>query len=88
MPTSVDLNLLSGGAVLLAGTAAGFINSIVGSGTLVSFPTLVGVGFDRVGANMANNVGLFPGSLSASYGFRRELAGQRSRIIALAREDR
>ncbi len=84
MINTVDLNLLSAGAILAAGTAAGFINAIVGSGTLVSFPTLLGVGFDRLSANMANNIGLFPGSLSASYGFRRELAGQRKRILALA----
>ena len=28
-------------AVLLAGTAAGTINAVVGSGTLITFPTLL-----------------------------------------------
>jgi uncharacterized protein len=81
---NVDLTIVSSTAILLAGAAAGFINAIVGSGTLISFPTLLGVGFERLAANMANNVGLFPGSVSATYGFRRELAGQRQRLQRLA----
>jgi uncharacterized protein len=79
-----DLTLARSAAIVAAGGAAGFINSIVGSGTLVSFPTLVGIGFDRIDANVANNVGLFPGSGSAAYGFREELRGQRRRLQFLA----
>jgi uncharacterized protein len=79
-----DLSSLEAVFVFLAGMAAGFINAIVGSGTLISFPTLVGVGVDKLGANMANNVGLFPGSISAAVGYRRELSGQRQRLLRLA----
>jgi uncharacterized protein len=69
--------------IIAAGAGAGFMNSIVGSGTLISFPTLVGVGFDRITANVTNNIGLFPGSASASYGYRKELVGQRKRLMIL-----
>jgi uncharacterized membrane protein YfcA len=70
-------------AVLLAGMAAGTINAVVGSGTLVTFPTLLAVGFPAVTANVSNTLGLVPGSLSAAVGYRRELAGQRPRLLRL-----
>jgi uncharacterized protein len=79
-----DLTFLRALAIVAAGSAAGFMNSIVGSGTLISFPTLVGVGFGDIAANVANNIGLFPGSTSAAYGYRKELQGQRHRLIILS----
>jgi uncharacterized protein len=79
-----DLSTVDAVLVFFAGMAAGFINAIVGSGTLISFPTLVGVGVENLAANMANNIGLFPGSVSAAYGYRRELTGQRARLLRLA----
>lgn len=63
-------------AILLAGVAAGTINTIVGSGTLVTFPTLLFFGYPPLVANMSNNIGLVPGGVSGAYGYRRELAGQ------------
>ena len=60
--------------VFLAGAGAGFINAIVGAGTLITFSTLVTFGVPPVVANASNNVGLAPGSLSAALGFRSELA--------------
>jgi len=70
-------------AVALAGLAAGFINAVAGSGTLVTFPTLLAFGVPPVTANVSNNVGLFPGSVSAAFGLRAELAGQRRRLLRL-----
>ncbi len=70
-------------AVFLAGIAAGTINTVVGSGTLITFPTLLAVGVPPVTANVSNTVGLVPGSLSGAVGYRRELRGQRSRVIRL-----
>lgn len=70
-------------AVLLAGTAAGTINTVVGSGTLVTFPTLLAFGVPPVTANVSNTVGLVPGSLSGAWGYRRELQGQRARLLRL-----
>jgi uncharacterized protein len=70
-------------AVALAGVAAGFINAVAGSGTLVTFPTLLAFGVPPVTANVSNNVGLVPGSISAAFGLREELRGQRRRILRL-----
>jgi uncharacterized membrane protein YfcA len=70
-------------AVLLAGVGAGAINTVVGSGTLITFPVLLAIGVPPVTANVSNTVGLFPGSLVGAYGYRRELAGQRRRVMWL-----
>jgi len=69
--------------VTLAGVAAGTINTVVGSGTLITFPTLLAFGVPPVTANVSNTVGLVPGSLSGVVGYRRELAGQRARVLRL-----
>lgn len=69
--------------VFAAGLAAGTINTIVGSGSLVTFPTLLAVGYAPVLANVSNTVGLVPGNVSGSIGYREELSGQRSRIVRL-----
>jgi len=70
-------------AILLAGAAAGTINTVVGSGTLITFPTLLAFGVPPVTANVSNTVGLVPGSLSGAVGYRAELAGQRTRLLRL-----
>lgn len=70
-------------AILLAGLAAGTINTVVGSGTLITFPTLLAVGIPPVTANVSNTLGLVPGSISGAWGYRRELQGQRARILRL-----
>ncbi|GAA1505441.1 sulfite exporter TauE/SafE family protein [Streptomyces synnematoformans] len=64
-----------------AGLAAGGMNAVVGSGTLITFPTLLALGYPPVLANVSNNLGLVPGVLGAVYGYRRELRGQRRRIL-------
>jgi uncharacterized protein len=70
-------------AIFGAGVAAGTINAVVGSGTLITFPTLIGFGYPPVLANVSNNVGLVPGVLSGVYGYREELTGQRARMLRL-----
>ncbi len=70
-------------AILLAGVAAGTINTVVGSGTLITFPTLLAFGVPPVTANVSNNIGLVPGSLSGAIGYRAELDGQRGRLLRL-----
>lgn len=70
-------------AILGAGMAAGTMNTIVGSGTVITFPTLLAFGYPPVLANVSNKVGLVPGSLSGAIGYRRELVGQRARLIRL-----
>ncbi len=70
-------------SILLAGVAAGTINTIVGSGTLITFPVLLAFGYPPVVANVSNTIGLVPGSLSGAYGYRHELAGQGRRAVRL-----
>jgi uncharacterized membrane protein YfcA len=61
--------------------AAGTINTVVGSGTLVTFPVLLAFGYAPVVANVSNTLGLVPGSVSGAVGYRRELAGQGSQVL-------
>jgi uncharacterized protein len=70
-------------AVVLAGVFAGGINTVVGSGTLVTFPVLLAVGYPPVVANVSNGIGLVPGSVSGAVGYRRELTGQGGRLLRL-----
>ena len=70
-------------ALFGAGVAAGTINAVVGSGTLITFPTLLAFNFSPVLANVTSNVGLVPGVLSGVHGYRAELRGQRDRVRRL-----
>ena len=69
--------------IIGAGIAAGTINTIVGSGSLVTFPVLLFLGFPPLVANVSNTIGLVPGAISGTIGYRRELAGQRARAMPL-----
>ncbi len=71
-------------AILAAGIAAGTINTVVGSGTLITFPVLLAFGYAPVTANVSNTIGLVPGSAAGAVGYRSELAGQRPRALPLA----
>ena len=70
-------------AIFAAGLAAGTVNVIVGSGSLITFPTLLALGYPPVLANVSNTVGLAPGNASGVVAYRRELVGQRRRLIQL-----
>lgn len=70
-------------AIFVAGVAAGGINAVVGSGSLITFPTMVALGIPPIVANVSNNIGLVPGSLTGALGYRAELGGQRDRLIRL-----
>lgn len=67
--------------IALAGLAAGTVNTVVGSGTLITFPVLLACGYAPVTANVSNTIGLVPGTVSGAIGYRRELAGQQRRIV-------
>jgi uncharacterized membrane protein YfcA len=79
----VSHDLLQAIAIFAAGLAAGTINTVVGSGTLITFPTLLAFGYPPVLANVSNNMGLVPGVASGVYAYRAELKGQRRRLIRL-----
>lgn len=66
--------------IALAGLAAGAINALVGSGTLITFPTLVALGYPPITSTMSNAVGLVAGGVSATWGYRNELKGQWDRL--------
>src|SRR6201996_8647901 len=77
------MGVLEAIAIFAAGVIAGTINSVVGSGTLFTFPVLLAFGYAPVVANVSNTVGLVPGNASGAFGYRRELTGQRARAIPL-----
>ena len=66
--------------IALAGLGAGAINAVVGSGTLITFPTLVALGYPPVVSTMSNAVGLVAGGVSGTWGYRQELRGQWNRL--------
>jgi len=70
-------------AIFAAAVAAGGINAVVGSGSLITFPTLLAFGFPAVIANVSNNVGLVFGNITGSVGYRSELTGQRAVLLRL-----
>lgn len=73
------------GALAIAGAGffAGTINTVVGSGSLVTYPVLVALGYSPLVANVSNTIGLAPGSVSGAIGYRAELRGQRGRVLWL-----
>lgn len=74
------MSLFDAAVIIVAGFGAGAINAVVGSGTLITFPTLVTLGFPPVTSTMSNAVGLVAGSVSGTWGYRRELSGQWDRL--------
>jgi uncharacterized membrane protein YfcA len=70
--------------VVAAGLGAGIVNTIVGSGSLLTFPALLAAGYPPLVANVSNTVGLVFGGVSGTLGYRRELAGQQHRVLGLA----
>ncbi|QAY72855.1 sulfite exporter TauE/SafE family protein [Agromyces protaetiae] len=70
-------------AIFAAGAWAGLINVIVGSGTLVTFPVLIMLGYPPLTANISSGIGLVAGSITGAVGFRREIAEQRSLALLL-----
>ena len=71
-------------AIVVAAVWAGMINTIVGSGTLVTFPVLLALGYPPLTANVSNGLGLVPGSLTGALGYRRELGGLAGRVVRLS----
>ena len=71
-------------SVVLVSAVAGAMNSIAGGGTLLTFPTLVGLGIPPIVANATSTVALWPGSVSSMWGYRDELGGARRWAIGFA----
>lgn len=77
------MDLLQGAIIALAGLWAGTINSVVGSGTLVTFPVLVALGYAPVVASISNATGLVAGNAAGAWGYRKELTGLGGQVLRL-----
>src|ERR1700727_2029412 len=80
----MSMSFLQALAIFAAGSVPGTINTVVGSGTLFTFPVLLGFGYAPVTANVSNTVGLVPGSVAGAVGYRRELAARVNRLLRLS----
>jgi len=69
--------------LVAAGFAAGAVNTIVGSGSLITYPVMVFLGVPPVTANIANTVGLVPGSIAGAWGYRDKLPGKKKLLVRL-----
>ncbi|MEI8080803.1 MAG: TSUP family transporter [Actinomycetes bacterium] len=82
-----DAAALQAGEVMLlvlTGLAAGVINAAVGSGALITYPVMLAIGLPPVNANGTNSLGMSFGNVSATWMFRRKLAGRRAQLIPWA----
>jgi uncharacterized membrane protein YfcA len=70
-------------AIVAAGFAAGTINTVVGSGSFITFPTLLALGYRPVVANVSNTIGLVPGTVAGATGYRRELPAEPGLLVLL-----
>ncbi|MFZ2227159.1 MAG: sulfite exporter TauE/SafE family protein [Candidatus Nanopelagicaceae bacterium] len=77
------MTLFEAAMLFLAGTAAGTINTVVGSGSLITFPALLAFGYSPLTANMTNNLGVLPGAITGAFAYRSELKTQWSRVRQL-----
>ena len=71
------------GVAFLAALAAGFINTLAGGGTLVSFPTLVALGIPQVNANITNTIALCPGYFGGIWAQRKDFAIHARRLFSI-----
>jgi uncharacterized protein len=78
------LTLAEAAGAAAAGAGAGAANALAGAGSLITFPTLVAFGLPALSANVTSTVGLIPGAVGGSIGYRRELSDQRARLASLA----
>jgi len=78
------MGLFEAAMLFLAGVGAGTINTVVGSGSLMTFPALLAFGYAPLTANMTNNLGVLPGAISGAFAYRKELSTQWPRVLRLA----
>jgi uncharacterized protein len=69
--------------LLLAGVAAGLSGSMAGLASLFSYPALLAAGLPPVVANQTNTIALAVSSSASIASSRRELRGQRDRVLRL-----
>lgn len=74
---------MEGVLLVAAAFGAGAVNAVAGGGSLISFPALMAAGYPAKAANVTNAVALWPGYLAGTVAYRRELAGQGKRALAM-----
>ncbi|WP_432841727.1 sulfite exporter TauE/SafE family protein [Dactylosporangium sp. CA-092794] len=74
------MTLIQAALLLLAGLSAGIVNAIAGGGSLITFPTLLGIGLPPVAANVSNALSVAPGYGASVVGSREDLTGQARRV--------
>ncbi|HMD46387.1 MAG TPA: sulfite exporter TauE/SafE family protein [Acidimicrobiales bacterium] len=84
LPAAVALTPGKDLLIAMAGVGAGVVNGVAGGGTLVSFPTLLALGYSPLTANVTSTIGIWPGYVSGVAGFRAEVADQRTTALRLA----
>ena len=72
------------GLCMLAAFGAGFVNAVAGGGTLLTFPALLYAGMSSIAANATSTVAIWPGSVTSSWAYRRQLGENRARVWMLA----
>ncbi|WP_313816147.1 sulfite exporter TauE/SafE family protein [Citricoccus sp.] len=78
------MEVLTALAILAAGLGGGLVVTAIGAGSLVTFPVLLAVGLPPVVANVSNTIGLVPGNITGTWGYRHELAGRRGLVLGVA----
>lgn len=78
------MDLVDATAILVVGGVAGAVNTVIGAGTLLTFPLLVALGVPALTANVSNTVGLVPAAVTGAWGYRRELRGHWRVVSAMA----
>ena len=79
-----DLGTLALLFAFLGGIGGGFVNSVAGGGTLVTFPVLTAIGIPSLDANITNAVALSPGYAGGVLAQRDDFGGRRDLARALA----
>jgi uncharacterized membrane protein YfcA len=69
--------------LVAAAFAGGALNSVAGGGSFFTFPALLFSGVSPIIGNATSTLALWPGSVGASVGYRRELKGQRQALVWL-----
>ncbi|MQA15470.1 MAG: TSUP family transporter [Pseudonocardiaceae bacterium] len=78
----LSASLLEPALLAATGLLAGMVNAVAGGGSLLVFPALLAAGFSPLAANVTNSVSQCPGYIGMALGSRRELRGQRARVLS------
>jgi uncharacterized membrane protein YfcA len=70
-------------ALVASSFGAGVMNAMAGGGTILTYPTLLLLGESPITANATSTVALWPGAASSMFGYRREVAENRTWLTKL-----